>query len=685
MRDYVPGLTYRQIIDRVLGSVDPVTALEGKTVTGGRLNVAAALVPDTFGPRIAVVEPGGLVLDPVSSMRIVFDEPIDPSTFTIADIARFEGPDGLIGPLTLSSVPGSNNRQFTLGFPLQTAAGIYELEIAPSLADRFGNLLDQDDDGVTGEPVDDRFNGGFTLADALARFDFGTATSPVAPGYVGHPANHRYSAADGYGWQTGSVYGIDRRIGDNLWRDVNYTKNATFAVDLPNGEYDVIVTLGDTAVAHDLVEVYLEGVPVDTVSTAAGETVARTYRVGIGDTQLQLGLVDLGGSDIWAMIAALDVVFAGPDRTAPRVVSADNEGALIGPVDRVRVGFNEAVDPNSFTLADVAVLEGPSGPIAPLAIHSVGSGEFEVEFAPQNIPGVYRLVIGPYIADAAGNVMDQDQDGTGGENPDDRFETTFTLEPGPEYVARFDFGTAVSPVAQGYMGHPANHRYSAADGYGWQSGSVYGISRNVGDDLTRDFNYTKDATFAVDLSSGQYDVIVTLGDTAAAHDQMGVFLEGVQVDTVTTSSGQTIAGTYRIDIGDGQLNLRLVDLGGSYAWVMINALDVIVLDGSAPSAASAMAFAANAGLEPVDPTLSHFRSRGASTVPQSFSVAEKEALNIVLFQRRTARRLLMTGAEYKARDEAVAELFSGSDDRKLQRYRFLSSLLLSDESFERGE
>jgi hypothetical protein len=45
---------------------------------------------------------------------------------------------------------------------------------------------------------------------------------------------------------------------------------------------------------------------------------------------------------------------------------------------------------------------------------------------------------------------------------------------------------------------------------------------------------------------------------------------------------------------------------------------------------------------------------------------------------------LMAGADYKARDEAVSELFSGSDDRKLGRYRFLSSLLLRDELFERG-
>ena len=230
------------------------------------------------------------------------------TTFTLADIARFEGPSGNIGPLSLNVVAGTNNRQFTLSFPAQSTPGNYELEISPAIADRFGNQLDQDDDGTGGESLDDRFIGGFRFANAVARFDFGTTTSPVAAGYTGHPANHRYSAADGYGWQTGSVFGLTRTMGDNLTRDVNYTKDATFAVDLANGDYDVIVTLGDTGQPHDQMGVFLESAQVDTVTTTTGQTVARTYRVTIGDGQLNLRLFDQGGSDPWVMINGLDIV-----------------------------------------------------------------------------------------------------------------------------------------------------------------------------------------------------------------------------------------------------------------------------------------------------------------------------------------------------------------------------------------
>jgi hypothetical protein len=357
------------------------------------------------------------------------------------------------------------------------------------------------------------------------------------------------------------------------------------------------------------------------------------------------------------MINALDIVAAGADEVGPRVVSAAPEAIVTGPVDRVRLSFSEAIDPTTFTLSDVVLLEGPAGAIAPLSIDAVASGELEIVFAPQNTPGLYRLAIGPDIADGAGNAMDQDQDGILGENPDDRFETAFTLEGGPEYVARFDFGTAVSPVAEGYVGHPANHRYSTADGYGWLSGQVYGISRNTGTDLTRDFNYTKDAIFALDLASGEYDVIVTLGDMATAHDLMGVFLEGVQVDTVTTARGETAAGTYRVNVSDGQLQLRLEDQGGSDAWVMINALDVIVASGNTVESASAMAFGANWGLTYSDPSHADVISRVSSTVVHRRAFDKAKTLDLLISQLSTSPRSPARDAPIAARDQAISELF----------------------------
>jgi hypothetical protein len=409
--------------------------------------------------------------------------------------------------------------------------------------------------------------------------------------------------------------------------------------------------------------------------------VANTYRVSVGDGQLNLRLDDLGGTNGWVMINAMDIVYVGPDLTGPRVVSADQVGTVTGPVDRVRLSFSETIDPASFTTADVAVLEGPAGAITPTAVNWLGGGDFEVVFEPQNAPGNYRLVVGPDISDAGGNVMDQDQDGTGGESGDDQFETTFLLEAGPEYVARIDFGTAVSPVADDYIGQAANGAYDAALGYGWQTGPVYAVSRGSGGDLLRDFNYTQDATYAFDLANGEYDVIVTLGDTALAHDQMGVFLEGAQVDSVTTAVGETVANTYRVSVGDGQLNLRLDDLGGTNGWVMINAMDIVYVDSNIQSAALPIEFAVDPTLQFNDQYLYNF---APVTSPSAFTdrrFAKEKALNLFVSGLSVTPVTLVESADLETRERAIELLFGSPLERDYEGASFIRNLQAWDEWF----
>jgi subtilisin family serine protease len=54
VRDLHPDWTYRQVIDAVLDSADPVPGLKGKTVTGGRLDAAAAV--NWLSPDAAFVQ-----------------------------------------------------------------------------------------------------------------------------------------------------------------------------------------------------------------------------------------------------------------------------------------------------------------------------------------------------------------------------------------------------------------------------------------------------------------------------------------------------------------------------------------------------------------------------------------------------------------------------------------------------
>ena len=80
------------------------------------------------------------------------------------------------------------------------------------------------------------------------------------------------------------------------------------------------------------------------------------------------------------------------------------------------------------------------------------------------------------------------------------------------------------------------------------------------------------------MPNGRYAADLILGDTGAFwHDQMGVFLEGSLVDTVSTAIGQIVSRHQEVQVTDGQLTLRLRDQGGTDPYVCIQAMDIALL------------------------------------------------------------------------------------------------------------
>jgi fibronectin type 3 domain-containing protein len=134
--------------------------------------------------------------------------------------------------------------------------------------------------------------------------------------------------------------------------------------------------------------------------------------------------------------------------------------------------------------------------------------------------------------------------------------------------------------------------YSPALGYGWQSGTIQSADRGRGSALTRDLNLTTQGTFVVDIVNGTYDVKIIMADSRYAHDEMGVFLEGQQVDSVTTTRSASAYRTYRVNVTDGQLTLLLRDLGGTDPNVVINSLQLTPVATSATSSTQAALAAA---------------------------------------------------------------------------------------------
>jgi fibronectin type 3 domain-containing protein len=99
--------------------------------------------------------------------------------------------------------------------------------------------------------------------------------------------------------------------------------------------------------------------------------------------------------------------------------------------------------------------------------------------------------------------------------------------------------------------------------------------RGTSDALRRDFTFTPDGTFVLDVPNGSYNLVVVVGDATTAHDQMGFFAEGVLKANLSTAAGQFLEQSlYGVSVRDGQLTLRFDDLGGVDPNVVINGLDV---------------------------------------------------------------------------------------------------------------
>ena len=68
---------------------------------------------------------------------------------------------------------------------------------------------------------------------------------------------------------------------------------------------------------------------------------------------------------------------------------------------------------------------------------------------------------------------------------------------------------------------------------------------------------------------------MALGDTGPVpHDRQGVYFEDSLYDVVATAPGQVVVESYTVAVSDGQLDLRLVGMGGVDPYAVIAGLDI---------------------------------------------------------------------------------------------------------------
>ena len=415
-------------------------------------------------------------------------------------------------------------------------------------------------------------------APSLRRFDFNNPNSPTqAPaataglptGYAGvlptqlyrHASGTRLlndpgiSPARGYGW-TNNVGSFDRGASvpvtgtqAELRRDAHFLGGTqTFTAELAPGDYQVNITLGDTAF-HDNIDIRANGVLVPgAVTTNAGQWVQKTFTTSIGASGLlDLEFRDTGGDPTWIVngIEMRELSLVGTHVLTPNGAGTTISGSGATPLAMITVAT---------TLGSIASPDADPN-FAGVQVVAGAGGAFSFDVTPPFLGGTATLTSHEVTGAANGSVM-------------------FTYAAGTS--TRFDLNGTGSPTAAGFVGVASGtaNEYTAAQGFGWTSASGT-FDRFGPTDLLRDGHYGTDNTFFIDIANGSYFVHVTLGDAAAARDMVDVHAEGAQVlDNITAPVGQYVHHSFPVTLSDGQLTLRFDDDGGDSLFA-VNAIEIL--------------------------------------------------------------------------------------------------------------
>lgn len=229
--DANPQWNYRQVIDRLLSTVDPLPTLAGRTVSGGRLNLTRLLAgsppvnppsvpppPTTAaGPRVTNAEFSGPRAGVFDRAVITFSHPVNPSSFTPSDVVA-TGPSGSFPISSVLPIANSNNTRFNLMFSRQqTVNGNYSMTIGPDIRDFNGRMMDQNGNGIGGEQADR-----FTLTAVLGNGSPPPASPPPPP-----PSNNTPPAGQTVELNAGNM---PRAINDLRTTRVDFDLSQDFVV-----------------------------------------------------------------------------------------------------------------------------------------------------------------------------------------------------------------------------------------------------------------------------------------------------------------------------------------------------------------------------------------------------------------------------------------------------------------------
>ncbi|MDH5639643.1 MAG: putative Ig domain-containing protein, partial [Nitrospira sp.] len=282
----------------------------------------SSFVVDHVGPRIVAQTPATQASSPWNSLTVTFSEPINPATFTAADVVM-TGPTGAI-PITAITGSGAT---YTLTFANQTTAGAYTLTIGPNVTDLVGNLMDQNGNGVNGEAgTADAYQSTILLQAPNLRVVTVT-TDPVNAAQFGQPITVTWSV------ENAGTDPAREAWSDRIWLSTNQTLET--GTDIPlglpipsglTGPLDPLATYQQTAtVTLPLTTALAAGTYYLIVETDTGKTQLETNEADNSRPSAALSLTVPPVPDL-VVTAITAPVTAQPGQTIPLTWTVRNQG-----------------------------------------------------------------------------------------------------------------------------------------------------------------------------------------------------------------------------------------------------------------------------------------------------------------------------------------------------------------------
>ena len=373
------------------------------------------------------------------------------------------------------------------------------------------------EDQFDATPGDDSSSADINVIARTKLYSFGLNTNAPPTGYTRVLPNDTYTAAHGYGW-TAPTTGFDNGTpSDPLLSEGQRTKDDTFKVDLPNGNYWVTFTVGETKYSHGNMNVIVGSTTIYSgLSTGVGQFLHKSFPTTVSGGQLAIEFKDTNSIDS----VALNGLTIRPAPVSGIVWSASNPTSLMAD--------------GSSTATIVGTTPLPAGSFVTIitTIGTITSADANANYigTQVKVDASHQITFVVKAGTALGIATITAQEITGSDS--DSTTLQMTMPP----LRKYDFNAPGSPSAAGYLGVLPGDVYSAIRGYGWKVWGT-GFDRGAGhpDALREDGLTGADNTFRVqiDPTAASYTITVYYGDYSKDHlGQNTITVGGLAPDNV---------------------------------------------------------------------------------------------------------------------------------------------------------